>query len=257
MTNITIVEALWLVDQGGRQEMSQILILATIAFFTLAATAAGCYGIFCLYRSLRAAGASFLASVFFVAYALGIARAGNDSNKPQEVPKADIFFDTFLADHGSVATNDYPIIRWRYDPMAANDYLHIEARPKGSTNETDWLGYYVGRVTDGSWHGYMPGCTGMVIHVWSEYVPPPSEYTNGVFHLDNLSIPLDYIPATDDFRKWNLLRTPIFDAVDRRLMSPPSLPPQIEIPMAPKIEIPKELINRFLNDEGKENHDEK
>ena len=196
MSSITLVEALGIVEQCGRQEMSQAFTLAAIAFFTLAATAAGCYGIYRLCRSIRAAGSSSLASVIFAAYALCIARAGNDSNKPPKIPKADIIFDTFLADNGSVATNDYPTIRWRYDAMAANDYLHIDARPKGSTNETDWLGYYVGRVTDGSWHGHMPGCTGMTIHVWSEYVQPSPVSTNGVYHLDYLSVPLDRAQET-------------------------------------------------------------
>ena len=247
MNSITLVEALGIVGQCGRQEMSQAFNLAAIAFFTLLATVAGCYGIYCLFRSIRAAGSSSLASVIFAAYALCIARAGNDSNKPPKIPKADIIFDTFLSDNGSVATNDYPTIRWRYDAMAANDYLHIDARPKGSTNETDWLGYYVGRVTDGSWHGHMPGCTGMTIHVWSEYVQPSPVSTNGVYHLDYLSVPLDCVQ--DTLRTWCLLRTPIFDAEEKRLMAPPSLPE----PLA--VEIPHDLINGILNNE-QENQDE-
>lgn len=249
MSSITLVEALGIVEQCGRQEMSQAFTLAAIAFFTLAATAAGCYGIYRLCRSIRAAGSSSLASVIFAAYALCIARAGNDSNKPPKIPKADIIFDTFLADNGSVATNDYPTIRWRYDAMAANDYLHIDARPKGSTNEMDWLGYYVGRVTDGSWHGHMPGCTGMTIHVWSEYVQPSPVSTNGVYHLDYLSVPLDRAQETEGLRTWCLLRTPICDADEKRLMAPPSLPEPLVI------EIPKDLIDSFLNNEP-ENQDE-
>ena len=222
--SIDIDQVLEIVEWSGRQEMARLLLVGMIAAFTAAATAAGAYGVYRLYRNRRKAGASVLQSLFLAAYALCVAWAGNDSNKPTPTPSANLVFDTSLHDDGSVATNDYPTIRWRYDPWIAADVLHIDARPKGSTNDADWIGYYVGRVADASWTGYMPACTGMAIHVWSEYVPPSPVTTNGVYHLDYLAHPLDRAPEPEGCRTWSLLRTPVYDASERRLMSPPALP---------------------------------
>jgi len=249
MTDLSINQILGIVELAGRQEMNHLFLIGIVAVFTAAATVAGAYGIYLLYRNGRRSGHSVLSSLFFAAYALCVAFAGNDSNKPTPTPEATIVFDTSLYDDGSVATNDCPTIRWTYDPWIANDVLHIEARPKGSTNETDWIQYYVGRVTDASWTGYIPACTGMTICVWSEYVQPSPVSTNGVYHLEYLSVPLDYVQDAGDLRMWDLLRTPIYDADEKRLMSPPSLTEPLVI------EIPNELLNSFLNNEP-ENQDE-
>jgi len=241
MTNLSIDQVLEIVEWSGRQEINHLFLFGMIAVLTAAATVAGAYGIYLLYRNSRRYGASFMSSLFFVAYALVIAYAGNDSNKP--TPSATIVFDTSLYNNGSVATNDYPTICWTYDQLIANDVLHIDARPKGSTNATDWIQYYEGHVIDASWTGYMPSCTGMTIYVWSEYVQPSPVSTNGVYHLEYLSVPLDYVQESEDLRMWELLRTPIYDLDENRLMSPPSLPDPIVI------DIPQDLINNLLNTE--------
>jgi len=232
---ISILDQLWLVAQIEQEECSK-------AFFLIAAVAFTLLTVLMVFGSFKRSGGSVLASIVFAMLSLSLARA-NDSNKPTPVPSATITWDVSLHDFGSVATNDYPRIGWTYDQWIANDVLHIDARPKGSTNESDWVSYYVGRVSDTFWTGYMPGCTGMTIYVWSEYVAPPPVTTNGVYHLDYLSVPLDYVQETEDLRMWDLLRTPIYDAEEKRLMSPPSLPEPLVI------EIPQDLINSFLNNE--------
>ena len=181
-----------------------------------------------IYKRHRRAGGSALAAVAFGAYALLFAWAGNDGNKPKPTPSATLRFDVGLYDQGSVATNDHPVIAWAFDPWLASDTVHISARPKGSTNELDWIDYHIGPVADTIWRGFIPACTGMVIWVWSEYVPPAPEHTNGVYHLEYMSEPMDWEPV-DCVRKWNLLRTPIIDAADRRLMSPPIIPEPVII----------------------------
>lgn len=243
MTSITLVETLEIVEWGFRQEMSHLILIAAATIFTLLATIAGCYGIYRLYRGVRKTGASILSSLFIGSCMIYLMYAGSDSHKPQAMPSARIIFDTYLYDNGSVATNDYPTIRWSHDPLIADDMLHIEARPKASTDETDWVEYYIGRVTASQWSGHMTGCTGMEIYVWSEYVPPPTSKTNGVYLLDYLAAPLCDIEGP---RTWNLLRTPIYDADGGRLVSPPRLAPPVEIL------IPPEAVNRSLNNEDKD-----
>lgn len=224
MTDLPIDRALEIVEWSGRQETGHLLLVGIVAVLAAAATVAGAYGICLLYRKIRRSGESVLSSLLFAAYALCAAYAGSDSNKPPDVPSARIVFDAGLYDDGSVATNDHPTIRWRYDPWLADDVLHVDARPKGSTNDADWIGYHVGRVSDASWTGHMPACTGMAIHVWSEYVPPSPVTTNGVYHIDYLAPPLDCEPGPAGRRAWVPLRTPVYDASERRLMSPPALP---------------------------------
>jgi len=237
----TIIEQMLLVAQLEQEECQK-------AFFLVAGFAFTVVVLIAAFGSFRKRGASGFASLVFAVIALGLARA-NDSNKPTPVPSATIVWDVSLHDFGSVATNDYPRIGWTYDQWIGGDVLHIDARPKGSTNEADWVSYYVGRVSDTFWTGYMPGCTGMTIYVWSEYVEPPPVTTNGVYHLEYLAEPLDREQGDGDFRMWDLLRTPIYDADEKRLMSPPSLPSPLVI------EIPDESINSFLNTES-ENQDE-
>jgi len=232
---ISILDQFLLIAQFEQEECSK-------AFFLIAGFAFSFVVLMTSFGSFRKRGSSRFASLVFAMISLCLARA-NDSNKPMPVPSATITWDVSLHDFGSVATNDYPRIGWTYDQWIANDVLHIDARPKGSTNAADWVSYYVGRVTDTFWTGYMPGCTGMTIYVWSEYVEPPPVTTNGVYHIDYLSVPLDYVQETEDLRMWDLLRTPIYDADEKRLMSPPSLPEPLVI------EIPQYLINSFLNNE--------
>jgi len=231
----TIIEQLWVVAQIEQEECQK-------AFFIVAAVAFTLLSLLLVFGSFRRKGGSVLASVLFAAAAVHLSRA-NDSNKPTPVASATILWDVSLHDFGSVATNDWPEIGWTYDQWIAGDVLHIDARPKGSTNAADWVSYYVGRVTDTFWRGHMPGCTGMTIYVWSEYVEPPPVTTNGVYHLDYLTEPLDYVQESEDLRMWDLLRTPIYDADEKRLMSPPSLPEPLVI------EIPQDLVNSFLNNE--------
>lgn len=225
----SIIEQLWIVAQLEQEECQR-------AFFLIAGFAFAIVVLITTFCSFRKGGASGFASLVFAAVSLSLARA-NDSNKPTPVPSAVIVWDVSLHDFGSVATNDYPWIGWTYDQWIAGDVLHISARPKGSTNESDWVTYYVGRVSDAFWTGYMPGCTGMTIYVWSGYVPPSPVTTNGVFHLEYLSSPMDYVQGAEDFMMWDLLNTPIYGAEEKRLMSPPSLPVTISI------DIPSEPIN--------------
>ena len=59
--------------------------------------------------------------------------------QPTPVPSETIRFDTGLYNQGSVATNDHPVIAWSFDLWSWSNTIHIEVRPKGSTNELDWL----------------------------------------------------------------------------------------------------------------------
>lgn len=244
MRLLTIVEQNQILCHEWQGEIKALLVWCTIGLFLG-------IGIFLLSRAAwlvfvrhRKAGMSSLAFAAFAAYALLIARAGNDgSNKPQPVPSAVIRFDRGLYDMGSVATNDYPVIAWRYDSFLENDIVHISARPKASTNELDWIDYHVGPVSDTLWRGYIPACTGMVVWVWCEYIPPAPESTNGVYHLDFLAEPMDYEPPSEDVNEWVLLRTQVIDAEGGRLMSPPI--------------IPQPLVDDFLNQTQQQpNHQE-
>jgi len=247
MINLTINQIVSIVEWSGRQEMFRLVLMTIGAAVALTASAFAAYGIVKMYRNLRRSGLSVLSAIFFSAYVLVVAYAGNDANKPDQAPSANLVFDTSLYNNGSVATNDYPSIKWTYDPWIANDVLHIDARPKESTNDSEWVTYYTGRPYDMLWTGYMPGCTGMTIYVWSEYVQPSPVSTNGVYHLDYLSSPLDYDPASGDMRSWILLRTPIYDSSENRLMSPPELPNPPLMPMSLMIDIPQEQIDDFIN----------
>lgn len=245
MSGLTPAEAAAAALGFCRGDLVRAFALFSVAIGSAVALAMGACGVCALFRSRRAAGASILSSLFFAGWAVCVGAGSNDGNKPPPIPTATLVFDAYLRDAGSVATNDHPVIRWSYAPVVAADVVHIDARPKGSAEPGDWMRYHSGPVTDGVWSGHMPGCTGMVVHVWCEYVPPPSVTTNGVYHLHHLSPPLDYIPLTDDLRKWVLLRTPVCDGPRR--MSPPELtaPPDAHGPLA--VEIPQDLVDDFLN----------
>lgn len=235
---LTIIEQNQILYHEWQGEIKAMLIWSTMGLFLGLGLFLLIRSAWMVYKRYRRAGGSALAAVGFCAYALLTAWAGNDGNKPPRVPSATIMFDTGLYDQGSVATNDHPVIAWRFDPWLSADTVHIAARPKGSTNELDWIYYHTGPVADTIWSGFIPACTGMVIWVWSEYIPPAPESTNGVYHLDYLAEPLDYHPVDETVRQWQLLRTPIIDAADGRYMSPPI--------------IPEPLIIDFLNQSNQE-----
>lgn len=221
---LTIIEQNQILYHEWQGEVKAMLIWCTLGLFTFLGAFLLARAVWMIYKLHRRAGGSALAAAAFAGYALMVAWAGNDGNKPKPTPSATLKFDVGLYDRGSVATNDHPVIAWRFDPWLSADTVHIAARPKGSTNELDWIYYHDGPVSDTIWRGYIPACTGMVIWVWSEYIPPTPESTNGVYHLDYLAEPLDYLPVDERVRQWQLLRTPIIDAADGRCMSPPIIP---------------------------------
>ena len=236
---LTILEQKQILYHEWQGEIRAMLLWSAVGVFAALGAFLLIRAVWWAYRDHRKAGGTALAAVLFGAYALLMAHAGNEgSNKPTPTPSATIRFDRGLYNLGSVATNDHPVIAWSFDPWLSSDTIHIEARPKGSTNELDWIEYHTGPVADTIWRGFIPACTGMVIWVWSEYIPPTPESTNGVYHLDYLAEPLDYYSANEDVRQWHLLRTPIIDAADGRYMSPPI--------------IPEPLIIDFLNQSQKE-----
>ena len=221
---LTIIEQYQILYHEWQGEVKAIMIWCMLGLFLGLGLFFLCHSAWMAYKRQRRDGVSALTAVAFIAYAMLVAWAAHYSNKPARVPSATIVFDAGLYDQGSVATNDHPVIAWRFDPWLYADTVHISARPKGSTNELDWIDYHSGPVSDTIWRGFIPACTGMVIWVWSEYIPPAPESTNGVYHLDYLTEPLDYNPVDETVRQWQLLRTPIIDAADGRYMSPPIIP---------------------------------
>ena len=226
---LTIIEQNQILYHEWQGVITELLVWSAVGMFSFLVAFLLVRAVWMIYKRHRRAGGSALAAVAFGAYALMVAWAGNDGNKPKPTPSATLRFDVGLYDQGSIATNDYPVIAWRFDPWLAEDTVHIAARPKGSTNELDWTYYHTGPVADTIWRGFMPACTGMVIWVWSEYVPPAPVHTNGVYHLEYMAEPMDWKPANEDVRQWQLLRTPIIDAADGRWMSPPIIPEPLVI----------------------------
>lgn len=225
----TLYQQLQVVEACFRHELFRACALAAGAGFAALGLALAAHVAARLWRRHARCGGDALSAVLFCAYAAAVGWAASDSNKPAPVPRATLVFDRGLRDDGSVATNDWPSIRWGYDAYLANDTVHVEARPKGSTNDLDWLEYHRGPVAATAWSGHMPGCTGMVVHVWSEYVEPPSVRTNGVFRLDGVDAPLDWTPASPDVRLYVPIRAPVLDAAGGRRMSPPALPDPLTV----------------------------
>ena len=108
------------------------------------------------------------------------------ADKPTPVPSALLRWDRGLADNGSIATNDTVFIRGTYDPLMANDALHVDYRPKWITDSPDgWARAYDGAVGDLA-DGFtvtIPDATNMVVWIWSEYVEPAPTHTNGEYRI--------------------------------------------------------------------------
>ena len=152
-------------------------IVSAIALLILAAIAFG----LCLALALSRASRSRLDTigVFLIGAVLGALYA----DKPTPIPSATLRWDTGLADNGSVATNDLVFIRGTYDQLMATDALHIDYRPKSSTDPFDWMRGYDGVVSalSAGFTVLIPDATNMVIYIWSEYIPPSPIHTNGEY----------------------------------------------------------------------------
>lgn len=156
------------------------------------------------------------------AFLVGAVLAALHADKPAPVPSAYLRWDRGLADNGSVATNDTVFIRGTYDALIASDTLHIDYRPKSSTNALDWASAYVGVTSDlaAGITRTIPDATNMVIYVWSEYVPPSPVHTNGEYRITHVAR-LDGGAANAP--RYVTPRTPI-KADGGRQLSPPELP---------------------------------
>ena len=108
------------------------------------------------------------------------------ADKPTPVPSALLRWDRGLADNGSIATNDTVFIRGTYDPLMANDALHVDYRDRTITDSPDgWARAYDGAVGDLA-DGFtvtIPDATNMVVWIWSEYVEPAPTHTNGEYRI--------------------------------------------------------------------------
>ena len=108
------------------------------------------------------------------------------ADKPTPVPSALLRWDRGLADNGSIATNDTVFIRGTYDPLMANDALHVDYRDRTITDSPDgWSRAYDGAVGDLA-DGFavtIPDATNMVVWIWSEYVEPAPTHTNGEYRI--------------------------------------------------------------------------
>ncbi len=191
-------------------------ILIAIALLYIAAVALLLVGAFALGRAQRSR--SGAVAVFLI----GATVAAIHADKPTPVPSALIRWDTGLADNGSVATNDTVFIRGTYDQLMAADALHLDYRPKSSTNSLDWVRCYEGVVSDlaAGFTVPIPDATNQVIYVWSEYVAPSPVHTNGEYRITYVGGVTNSPPAAP---RYVLPRTPIKTSTGVRL-SPPELP---------------------------------
>lgn len=164
-------------------------------------------------------------------FLVGAVLAAQHADKPAPVPSAYLRWDRGLADNGSAATNDTVFIRGTYDPLMANDALHVDYRPKWITDSPDgWARAYDGGVSDLA-DGFavtIPDATNMVIYIWSEYIEPAPTHTNGEYRIVFVAR-LDGEAA--DAPRYVTPRTPIKgmeDEGDAHHLSPPSLPPPVQ-----------------------------
>ena len=198
-----------------------------------------------VWRRERMKGASYSALAFFI---LGtIATVYCAATKPPPMPSARLIFDRGLHNNGSVATNDHPVIRGTVDALYTLDALHIDYRPKSSTNALDYVRAYDGRTTDLIYgiSVFIPDCTDKLIWIWSEYIEPPTEQTNGEYRLDYVTRPLDG-PVDPESPEFIMLRTPLIDSETGRKMSPPDLQQPIVFT--------DEEISRLLDENDKEDN---
>ncbi len=175
-------------------------------------------------KDARFRGVTVFQICLFAAWSLLIAAVGNDSAKPPEVPHATLRFDTGLSDNGSVATNDYPVIRWTYEAPLAYNTAHIEYRNKTGSNR-EWAEAGSVPVTDGVWTGFISDCTNREIFVWSDYIPPAPIHTNGVYAIRNITRPMSDLSSTNAPAytppRYLSIRTPIKKGDEQ--ISPPEL----------------------------------
>lgn len=214
-----------------------VTMIAALAIYTIVSSSVS------IWREHRARGASY--SSLFVFIIGAIATVYCAATKPKPTPSAALRFDRGLHDNGSVATNDHPVIRGTVDALYTLDALHIDYRPKYSTNALDYVRAYDGRTTDliAGISVFIPDCTDKLIWIWSEYIEPPPEHTNGEYRLDYVTRPLDG-PVDPESPEFIMLRTPLIDSETGRKMSPPELPQPIEFT--------DEEIRRLLNDNNQE-----
>jgi hypothetical protein len=111
----------------------------------------------------------------------------------------------------------------------------------------DYVRAYDGRTTDliAGISVFIPDCTDKLIWIWSEYIEPPPEHTNGEYRLDYVTRPLDG-PVDPESPEFIMLRTPLIDSETGRKMSPPEIPQPIEFT--------DEEIRRLLNDNNQEDN---
>lgn len=242
MTNVTIFDQLRIVAEMGHRETTTALGLAVCSIMLIVSLALLIRFVWKLAKSHAKESGTAVAAILFALYGAAIGAGSNDSAKPEKIPSATIIFDRGLYDQGSVATNNWPEIRWKFDTWLRNDTAHISVCRKGE-EETGWYDVWAGPVTATAWSGYVDDCTNMVIHIWSEYIPPPAEHTNGVYHLEYVTTPMDW---DKPFPEWLLPRCQIIDANDRRLMSPPIIPEPLII----------DFLNKYaepINEETEDN----
>ena len=119
-------------------------------------------------------------------FLLGSVLAALHADKPTPVPSALLRWDRGLADNGSIATNDTVSIRGTYDPLMANDALHVDYRDRTITDSPDgWARAYDGAVGDLA-DGFtvtIPDATNMIVWIWSEYIEPAPTHTNGEYRI--------------------------------------------------------------------------
>ena len=161
-------------------------------------------------------------------FLVGSVLAAIHADKPEPVPSAFLRWDRGLADNGSIATNDTVFIRGTFDPLMANDALHVDYRPKWIADSPDgWARAYDGAVGDlaDGFTATIQGATNMVVWIWSEYVEPAPVHTNGEYRVIYVG---DITNSPPEAPRYFLPRTPIKgmeDEGDAHHLSPPSLPP--------------------------------
>ena len=93
---LTIIEQNQILYHEWQGEVKAMLVWCTLGLFLGLGLFLLGHSAWMVYKRHRRAGGSALAAVTFCAYALLIAWAGNDGNKPTYVPSAMVIFDTGL-----------------------------------------------------------------------------------------------------------------------------------------------------------------